>query len=300
MAINPERRCLWESITEAIRSTTGRSFRTESKRAVGGGCINETLCIEGGGRRYFVKLNRADRLAMLEAEAEGLGELAKTRTVRVPAPVCAGADEDRAWLVLEWIELGVRPDSSRFGGQLAALHGHNAPRFGWRRDNTQGSTPQINTWTERWVDFWRDHRLGFQLELAARRGYGDALQKKGARLMAEFPVLFRDYQPTPSLLHGDLWGGNHGADRDGNPVVFDPAVYYGDHEAELAMTELFGSFDSAFYRAYRAIRPLAPNYRLRKTFYNLYHILNHLNLFGGGYGRQAEAMMDYLLNEISH
>ncbi|MGH7931349.1 MAG: fructosamine kinase family protein, partial [Candidatus Binatia bacterium] len=160
-------------------------------------------------------------------------------------------------------------------------------------------TPQVNTWADSWIDFWREQRLGFQLALAAQNGYGGALQRKGAQLMEVFPALFED-QLAPSLLHGDLWGGNRATDHNGNPVIFDPAVYYGDREADLAMTELFGGFEPAFYRAYAAVHPLAPNYPLRKAFYNLYHILNHLNLFGGGYGNRAEHMMEMLLNALRH
>src|SRR5208283_1970991 len=142
----------------------------------------------------------------------------------------------------------------------------------------------------------REQRLGFQLDLAARKGYGGKLQELGHQLMERLPEFFEGYHPQPSLLHGDLWGGNHACTSDGAPVIFDPAPYYGDREADLAMTELFGGFDQEFYTAYRAAWPPDAGYTTRRILYNLYHILNHANLFGGGYARQAEGMMQSLLN----
>jgi fructosamine-3-kinase len=177
------------------------------------------------------------------------------------------------------------------------MHRTARDHFGWDRDNTIGSTPQHNAPCGEWVTFWREHRLGFQLDLAARQGYGGRLQKLGERLLADLTGLI-DHDPRPSLLHGDLWGGNIGYDREGNPVIFDPAVYYGDREADLAMTELFGGFGSGFYAAYEEAWPLDPGYSVRKTLYNLYHILNHLNLFGSGYLGQAQTMTERLLAEL--
>jgi fructosamine-3-kinase len=141
--------------------------------------------------------------------------------------------------------------------------------------------------------------LGFQLKLAAINGYGGRLQASGEKLLINMGGFFENYQPKPSLLHGDLWSGNVGADPKGNPVVFDPACYFGDREADLAMTELFGGFTKDFYAGYDAIYPLDPDYNTRKAFYNLYHILNHLNLFGGDYLRQSENIIAILLSELS-
>lgn len=168
--------------------------------------------------------------------------------------------------------------------------------FGFAQENFIGTTAQPNGWKDSWIDFWREQRLGYQLELAQHNGYGGELQKQGELLMEKLPEFFADFQPVPSLLHGDLWGGNHAFLTDGTPVIFDPAPYYGDREADLAMTELFGGFDSEFYSAYRAAWPLHAGYGKRKILYNLYHILNHANLFGGGYASQAEGMMRRLLD----
>ncbi|MDO8262983.1 MAG: fructosamine kinase family protein [Gallionella sp.] len=170
-----------------------------------------------------------------------------------------------------------------------------ASRFGFPHDNFIGTTPQPNGWKDDWVDFWREHRLCFQLHLAAQNGYGGQLQALGGKLLDMLPAFFAGYTPQPSLLHGDLWSGNHAFLADSTPVIFDPAPYYGDRECDLAMTELFGGYPTDFYAAYRAAYPLDAGYAVRKDLYNLYHILNHANLFGGGYVRQAEQMMQRLL-----
>ena len=147
--------------------------------------------------------------------------------------------------------------------------------------------------------FLRERRLGFQLDLAAANGYRGRLQARGEQLLERLGQFFSHYRPKPSLLHGDLWGGNHAADAKNQPVIFDPAVYYGDRESDLAMTELFGGFSAEFHAAYRDAYPLDPGYAVRKTLYNLYHVLNHLNLFGAGYKSQAETMVDRLLSETA-
>lgn len=287
----------WSTIGNGIAAATNEAFAMSARHEIGGGCINSAYLVESGARRYFVKLNQASRLGMFEAEAAGLAEIAGSGAIRAPSPVCCGTAGDAAYLVLEYLELGGRGSGSELGRQLAAMHRVTAPRYGWHRDNTIGSTPQINTRTADWPRFWAEHRLGFQLELAARNGRRGNLQRRGERLLAALPAFFTDYTPAASLLHGDLWSGNFAFATVGEPVIFDPAVYYGDREADLAMTELFGGFPEAFYAAYRESYPLDPGYRVRKILYNLYHILNHLNLFGG-YGARAEGMMEELLGEI--
>ncbi len=288
------------ALARHIAAATGRAFTPAAHQGVGGGCINRALVLEGDAQRYFVKLNTADRLAMFKAEAEGLHEIAATHTVRVPLPVCSGVAANQAFLVLEYLPLrGLDAQAQEtLGRQLAQMHRATAPRFGWKRDNTIGSTPQPNSETEDWVAFWRAQRLEFQLGLAADNGYGESLQHQGEKLLDQLPAFFRDYQPAVSLLHGDLWGGNAATTDTGEPVVFDPAVYYGDREADLAMTELFGGFSARFHAAYREAWPLDAGYRVRKNLYNLYHVLNHLNLFGGGYRTQAQQMIERLLADV--
>ena len=289
---------LWQHIEHHIKRATGKSFQIEGNQSVGGGDINVACRIAGDGRQYFVKTNHIRHNDMFEAEAEGLLEMANAETVRVPKPVCYGNHGNQCYIVMEYLELGGRADMALLGQQLAAMHKVVAPQFGWRIDNTIGLTPQPNTQMHDWVEFWRQQRLGFQLELAASNGYGGELQKLGERLMSDFPILFESYTPQASMLHGDLWSGNYGALTNGEPVIFDPAFYYGDREADLAMTTLFGSFGSQFYAAYNDAWTVDEGYGVRRTFYNIYHIINHTNLFGGGYHGQAIGMMQKVLSEI--
>jgi len=269
---------------------------------VHGGSINECRRWETARGPLFVKLAAVSLRAMLEAEAEGLRELAAAGAVRVPQVLAVGEASDSAYLALEWIDFapGTRTTDSRLGEQLARQHSHTADRFGWHRGNTIGSTPQQNAWADDWMAFFRERRLLFQLDLARSRGHGGRLQVRGTELLERLGGLFESYRPVPSLLHGDLWGGNWAADERGSPVIFDPAVYYGDREADIAMTRLFGGFDAGFYAAYEAAWPLDLGAPVRVPLYNLYHVLNHLNLFGGGYARQAETLIDRLLAEVGH
>lgn len=285
-------------IAKAIGAATGLPFQPAGQETAAGGCINRTHALLGqDGRRFFLKLNSADKAEMFAAEAEGLAELEHCGAVRVPRPIAHGISDSEAWLVLEYLHLGSRGSGGELGHRLAALHRCVGSSFGWHRDNTIGATHQPNDPATDWVSFYREHRLEFQLNLARRNGAGRHLLQCGERLLAELNAFFPDYRPVPSLLHGDLWGGNH-AYAGGEPVLFDPAVYYGDREADLAMTELFGGFPADFHAAYRDAWPLDPGYGVRKTLYNLYHVLNHFNLFGGGYGHQAEGMASRLLAEI--
>jgi len=289
---------LWETIAEHIRDSSGEAFSVRQQQMVGGGCINSAYRVADGERSYFVKLNSASGLDMFEAEAEGLHEMASSGTIKVPEPLATGLADGQSFIVMENLTLGGAGSAERLGRELAAMHRSTHPRFGWHRDNTIGSTPQYNRECGDWISFWREQRLGAQLAMAATKGHGGTLQREGERLLAELPAFFTGYSPVPSLLHGDLWSGNYAYCQDGTPVIFDPAVYYGDREADIAMTELFGGFGGDFYAAYNEAWPLDAGYAVRKTLYNLYHILNHLNLFGGGYGHQAEGMMKRLLAEL--
>lgn len=289
---------LADLLSAEIGRVLGRPFRAESTGEAGGGCIHRAVVLEGGGARWFVKLNAAGALPMFEAERDGLAALADADAFRVPRPLCSGVLDGQAFLVLEFLELrpvAARDDAIAFGRALAALHRTNGTRYGWRRDNFIGATPQINTETESWPRFFATSRLLPQIERAAT--HGRALRTKGESLAEKLPAFFLDHRPQPSLLHGDLWHGN-AAMSGWAPAVFDPAAYYGDRETDLAMTELFGGFPEAFYAAYREAWPPAEGYETRKTLYNLYHVLNHLNLFGSGYLRQAERMIDRLLAEL--
>ncbi len=286
---------MWEQIATQISQVTGHPFQGRDRRAVGGGCINSGYALSDGDHTYFVKLNQAAQLAMFEAEAAGLREMVATQSIRVPQPIAWGTAGNSAYLVLEWLDLGQGRSSAwrEMGRQLAKLHNTTAKDgFGWQMNNTIGSTPQPNPWTESWVEFWRTQRLGFQFNLANRRG-GHFPQQE--QLLAALPTLLAGHDPQPALVHGDLWSGNAAVSQTGEPVIFDPATYYGDREVDLAMTELFGGFPAEFYQGYTEIYALDSGYQHRKILYNLYHILNHFNLFGGSYASQANRMIAQLL-----
>jgi len=287
------------ALEAAISRATGAQFAIRRAIAASGGCIHSSWVLESGEGRYFAKTNDAGLAEAFAAEADGLAALADAG-MRVPKPVVQGEADGSAFLVLEHLALGQGTDAGfrGLGRRLARLHAHHATAFGWHRDNFIGLTPQPNRRHASWAEFWHRERLAPQLELAARNGHRGELQPLGQRLVDAVPELLAGHTPAPSLLHGDLWSGNASFLGDGTPVVFDPAAYYGDAEADLAMTELFGGFPPGFYAGYREARPIdEAGYRSRRDLYNLYHVLNHLNLFGGGYRAQAERMMARLLGE---
>ncbi|MEW6165177.1 MAG: fructosamine kinase family protein [Pseudomonadota bacterium] len=248
----------------------------------------------------FRKTLPAGQYARLEAEVDGLAALRATDCVRVPAVHDLGTNGREAWIEMEYLDLAPldRAGGARLGQQLAALHRHAGDTYGWSRDNFIGAAPQSNQSHRTWAGFFAAERLRPQLTMAGSNGMERVLREKGERLADNLGAFFLDYRPTPSLLHGDLWSGNAGQLPDGTPVIFDPAVHRGDREADLAMSELFGGFPESFYAAYRAAWPLDAGYETRKTLYNLYHVLNHFNLFGGGYLGQARRMIEKLTAEL--
>lgn len=288
---------IWADIAGQISQAVGHPFEAKQTRSVGGGCINQAYGVSNGETTFFVKLNQASKVAMFEAELAGLQEIYNSQTIRVPQPVCCGLAGSSSYIAMEWLELGSRGSAwDTMGQHLAAMHRVSSDLgFGWHSANTIGETHQPNDWQESWLTFWRDQRLGYQFKLAKRRG-GTFPQQQD--LMATLPDLLAGHDPMPSLVHGDLWSGNAAITAAGEPVIFDPATYFGDREVDLAMTELFGSFPTAFYDAYEAAYPLSAGYSTRKTLYNLYHIINHFNLFGGGYAAQANRMIQQLLSKL--
>lgn len=287
---------MWNQIAEHISQVTKETFRIDNRRSVSGGCINQGYALKGENSVYFVKINQASQVAMFEAEALGLKQMVATRTIRVPKPICWGVSEGSSYLVLEWLEFGGSTTKAweEMGRKLAAMHRVEvSSKFGWEQNNTIGSTPQINTWTENWADFFAEHRIGYQVQLAKRRGGNFPDYNLVVDVVRDY---LSDRNPQPSLVHGDLWSGNAAITSAGEPVILDPATYYGDREVDLAMTELFGGFPAAFYRGYNEVFSLDEGYGQRKTLYNLYHILNHFNLFGGGYASQANRMFGQILS----
>jgi fructosamine-3-kinase len=281
-------RALIRLIEEGLAAREGGSPAVIGSRPVGGGCIHRAELVElGDGRRLFVKSNTSAPPGMFEAEAAGLIALGSLGSIRVPADAWVGEGGGVRFLAMEAIDEGhAAGDFSRlFGMALAELHrAGRGERFGFEADNYIGATPQVNTWAEDWVEFFGSHRLGFQLDLARRSGLtGRTLDQLGDRLLTRLGEWLDMPDEPPCLIHGDLWGGNYLVDASGEPVLVDPAVYYGHREAELAMTRLFGGFDSDFYAAYEEAWPLPPGTRERQQIYSLYHLLNHLNLFGSSY-----------------
>jgi fructosamine-3-kinase len=260
-----------------------RFLAISAAEPVAGGCIHDCYRVTIGPTARFLKTNEAEYADAFAAEADGLAAL-RAAGMHAPEPLSHGMAAGRAYLVLEFLDLGGRRDFAELGRMLAAAHRRPGPRFGWGRDNYIGSTPQSNGWCEDWAQFWIERRIGPQIELARRNGFD---------IPAPSTKLLEHHKAKPSLLHGDLWSGNAGFTPEG-PVVFDPAVYYGDREADLAMTELFGGFPRQFYQAYNDAWPLEEGYQRRKPLYNLYHLLNHLNLFGGGYLGQVSAALRLL------
>ena len=289
---------LQKEIESTIAKATGSPIRISGGQSIGGGCIHNARCLTGkDGRQFFVKENRHALLPSFEAEAHSLDVMAKTETIRVPKPVGVCTDNSSAALILEYLPMGGRGkgDWRRMGAELARLHEHMNPAFGWDHDNWIGSTPQINSWRDDWITFYGECRLLPQIRWARDRGLR---LREAESLIDRLPEFFQSYRPAASLLHGDLWAGNASFLTDGTPVIFDPASYYGDRESDLAMTELFGGFPEAFYAGYESVLPIDPEYSLRRDLYQLYHVLNHFNLFGGGYGSQAEGMVRRLIAAV--
>ncbi len=280
---------------QALSEHFAAPCRVVQRSAVGGGCINNAqLLVLDCGARVFLKENTG-AAGLFRGEAVGLDALHRAPSgPRVPEPIALYEDAGRQWLAMEFIESGAPAPGfwEQFGAEMAELHRDTAcERYGFQEDNHIGSTPQVNTWEDDWTRFFGEHRLRYQLELARRNGVADgSLLRAGERLIERLPELLPEPEHA-SLLHGDFWGGNFMVDLEGNAVIIDPAVYYGDAEADLAMARLFGGFDGRFYEAYHDVYPIAPGHAERVDLYNLYHVLNHLNLFGRGYLGQAQAIV---------
>ena len=290
----------WQLIIQHIEQTTSQAFSLKQQRSMTGGSINQAFLLTSeDGLQYFVKTNQSGRQDMFEAESKGLLEIASSRAIKIPRPVCFGDDGVQSYIVMEFLDMTGQADQALLGEQLAAMHNVSAERYGWHMNNTIGATHQSNSWTDDWLDFWCEQRLGYQLQLAAKNGYGGELQSLGEKLLVEMPGLFVGREILPSMLHGDLWGGNAAGLKDGTPVIYDPAFYYGDRETDLAMTYVFGGFTPTFYNSYQNAFPLDDGFAIRKTFYNIYHIINHLNMFGGGYHGQSINMLKQVLAEIN-
>nr|CAN65444.1 hypothetical protein VITISV_011421 [Vitis vinifera] len=273
----------------------GKATQITKISPVGGGCINLASRYDTDAGSFFVKTNRSIGPSMFEGEALGLGAMYETKSIRVPRPFKVGPlPTGGSYIIMEFIEFGrSRGDQAVLGRKLAEMHkaGKSEKGFGFDVDNTIGSTPQINTWTSDWVKFYAEHRLGYQLKLALDQ-YGDStIYAKGEKLMKILGRLFENVEIEPCLLHGDLWSGNISSDKNGEPVILDPACYYGHNEAEFGMSWCAG-FGGSFYNAYFEVMPKQAGFEKRRDVYMLYHYLNHYNLFGSGYRSSAMSIID--------
>jgi len=290
----------WLDIRKALHASGVMVSDKGAPRTVGGGDVSAVWQLQSSEGLIFLKTGAADRLGMFEAEAAGLRELERTKSIRVPKVMAVTRNLKVSMLALEWLDFEAVSDNceAQLGERLAQLHRHTQSRYGWFRDNSIGLNSQINNRRERWMDFFREQRLRYKLQLASQNGFGDALGSQGEQLLKQLDLFFIDYVPKASLLHGDLWHGNWSC-VDGEPVIFDPAVYYGDRETDLAMTKLFGGFGSGFYAAYEQSWPLDPGSARRLKLYQLYHVLNHLNLFGSSYLERTKSIMQQLRRSIA-
>lgn len=283
-----------EEIKNKIRDYTGSDISSVS--SLSGGCISDAykLLLANGGK-LFLKLNFNSSKDMFVKEAHGLKELRKANAIRIPEVLLF----DSTYIVTELIEIGSKSVNffEDFGRKFARLHKYTGNNFGFYEDNYIGSNPQPNVPDDEekndWVKFYLDKRILFQYKLAEKNGYVSAELRKGiSALEDKIYDILKGSEEKPSVLHGDLWGGNYMVDSEGKACLIDPAVYYGHREADLAMTKIFGGFDSRFYSAYNEYFPLPEGYEYRENIYKLYHILNHLNLFGSGYYHQAISLIN--------
>ena len=289
------------------RWLTEQGLDLQGMQPVGGGCIHRAWRLDlRDGSRCFAKTNRAPLLPVLQAEADGLAALREAARFEptggpmptIPEPLALAEREGEAVLLLSWLELGggSRQGWQDLGAGLARLHRASLvsgeTRFGWHQNNFIGSGHQANAWHGSWARFFTEQRLGVQLQQAEAAG---RLLAQADGLLEQVPVWLKDHQPNACLVHGDLWSGNAGLLAGGGATLFDPAVYRGDREVDLAMARLFGGFPQAFFEAYNKEWPLPEGHLQRVELYNLYHLLNHANLFGGGYWQQSAASIEALL-----
>ncbi len=290
----------WQAFTDTLNQHLEKPVNLKNVSAVHGGDINQAYRLQTDSKDLFVKFNQSHFYPMMQAEALSLDRIAQSNTIACPKPMAVGEFENQSWLVMPFYSITSRGDDAQRGRSLAKMHQHLRKEhkpFGWFDDNFIGKTLQNNIWHTDWVSFYREQRLRPQLELSQLNGGSRKLFDLGLELLEYLDFWFQDYRPQASLLHGDLWAGNSAFLDDGTPFIFDPASYFGDRETDIAMTELFGGYSADFYRGYNEVYPLDKGYSQRRELYNLYHILNHFNLFGGHYAYQAQNIIENLIRQ---
>lgn len=283
------------ALDAALTAAIGRPVRVTRIEPLGGGDICQVGRLHTDAGSFIVKSHASPPAGFFRAEAAGLTTLRASGTaLRIPE-VVATQDEGPAFLVIEDLGSGRQASGfdEAFGRGLAEVHRHTAARFGFEHDTFCGTTRQLNRWTATWVDFYRQSRLGFQVDLARRaRLLSPDEARRIGRLIDTLDTIIDEPADGPSLIHGDLWSGNLHVTARGEPALIDPSVSFAHREAELGMMRLFGGFSERAYAAYDEAFPLEPGWRTRNPIYQLYHLLNHLNLFGGGYRAQVMAVVD--------
>ncbi len=290
----------WQEIKVGISAAKKYNFEPVRCLLLSSGITGETFRLQTKSESIFLKLIDINRSPILYSEAEGLKAISNTNTLKTPRIFAKGESADFSWLALEFISLR-SPNTScaiEMGEGLAAMHQYQNDFHGWHSDNWIGANKQRNSFSNDWPNFFKEFRLLPQLNQALDNNLDTSVFDSGELLVEEISKLFTNYYPTPSLLHGDLWTGNWASDPEGNPIVFDPACYYGDRETDIAMTELFAGFREDFYDAYNSVNPIDKGYVERKSVYNLYHILNHFNIFGVSYQQQASDLIQKSLSAI--
>ena len=284
---------MWHFISEQISECINQDFICDDIRDVKAGDSHKAYKISDGKQRFFVKTNEKIHLQNFEAEAQGLEHLSNTQLFKVPNVICTGLVSEHSFLVLEHINMTQGNDQTwfNFGQTLAELHKtHTQKMYGWQEDNFIGLTPQSNLWQKKWSRFFAEQRIGFMLQLLSEKGHDLA---NIDAVVESIKSLLTGHNPTPSMLHGDLWHGNAGFHKN-QPILYDPAFYFGDRETDIAMTELFGRLPGSFYQGYDEVWPLEDDYQYRKPIYQLYHVLNHALLFGGHYIDSAKITLKNL------
>lgn len=274
-----------ERITGFLQSGSNQPVQILSVKPVSGGSINQAFQIKTSQRNYFLKYNDADRFPqMFQKEAKGLELLRNSGAINIPEVLLTADAGKHSFLLLEFIDSApIKADFwDDFGKSLATLHSHKAEKFGLDHDNFMGSLEQSNNFHESWITFFIEERLGPQVRLAREK---NAISKNDILAFERLYLKLGDVFPkaSPSLLHGDLWSGNFMVNEAGKPCLIDPAVYYGHPEIDIAMTTLFGGFSQRFYEVYNHNNPLEKGWQNRLNIYNLYPLMIHVNLFGGGY-----------------
>jgi fructosamine-3-kinase len=284
---------MWQQILAHINNEVEQPFELVSKNQLAGSELNRIYQLQGHTKDYFIKINQRSYLEHFAAEVLSLQTLRQHRGLNVPKVICCSQSLDTAFLVLEYLDL-IEPTQlswQHLAKQIALMHQqHEQAMYGFDWDNYLGHTLQPNKWQGNWSSFFSEQRIGWQLQLLVEQGFGFG---KLDTIVEKVRQRLQGYQPTPSLLHGDLWRGNVGFSANA-AWLFDPACYYGDRETDIAYSQLFGRLPEPFYAYYQELLPLDTDFEQRKELYNLYHILNHANLFRGAYLVQAQQLIKQL------